>query len=571
MHSSRDHSPLIARSRLVRGVSVAALAAALAVLFTWPMAPRLGEVGRFDTGDGHWSIWCVAWVSHALATDPANLFDANIFFPHRDTLAYSENNIVAGVLGLPAYVLTGNPYATHNLAVLLGVALAFVGAYGLVRYLTDDTGAAIVAAIGFAFCPFLFARTAHIQLMLFFGLPMAMHALHRVIDAPSIVRGLWLGLALAMVALTCGYYGIFAGLLTGFGLVFFGLSRGLWRWSTYWMAGAVAAAGSLAVVAPFFVPYVRVQRELGFARSVGEAALYSADPQAWLASSAWAHRWILDLLGRWNEVLFPGAITLIGGLWGAAYAWRAAGRAGAAGDTGDATDRRPVPRDLLAFYAVSGLLAFWTSFGPAAGLYRLLFAAIPAFSLLRAPSRIGIVVVLALVVLFAAGLAALRAGHTPRRRTVAAAVLSTALIVELFTPLSFRDAPPVTQVQRYLATARPGPVLELPFFYERIDFPRHARYMSASGWHWQPLINGYSDHIPAEYRELAPRMHGFPSQESFVELRQRRARYVVIHVDLYGRRDREKLRERMTVYAPFLRELVADGDAHLYEIVEWPR
>ena len=114
-------------------------------------------------------------------------------------------------------------------------------------------------------------------------------------------------------------------------------------------------------------------------------------------------------------------------------------------------------------------------------------------------------------------------------------------------------------------------MLELPFFYERIDFPRHARYMSASGWHWQPLINGYSDHIPAEYRELAPRMHGFPSPESFAELRQRRARYVVIHFDLYGRRDRERLRERLVLFAPFLQALVIDGDTHLYEIVEWPR
>ena len=62
----------------------------------------------------------MAWVAHALATDPAGLYDANIFVPHRDTLAYSENNIVAGVLGLPAYLLTGNPYATHNLSMLLG-------------------------------------------------------------------------------------------------------------------------------------------------------------------------------------------------------------------------------------------------------------------------------------------------------------------------------------------------------------------------------------------------------------------------------------------------------------------
>src|SRR5689334_8736278 len=140
MPSPRDQASTVAPARLVRGAAIAALAILLTTAFTWPIAPRLGSVGRFDTGDGHWSIWCVAWVAHALATDPARLYDANIFVPHQDTLAYSENNVVAGVLGLPAYLATGNPYATHNLSMLLGIGLAFVSAYLLTRYLTGDTG-----------------------------------------------------------------------------------------------------------------------------------------------------------------------------------------------------------------------------------------------------------------------------------------------------------------------------------------------------------------------------------------------------------------------------------------------
>jgi len=358
MPPPRDPASTSARTRLARGGAIAALAALLTVAFTWPVAPRLGSVGRFDTSDGHWSIWCVAWVSHALATDPAHLFDANIFVPHRDTLAYSENNIVAGVLGLPAYLLTGNPYATHNLSMLLGIALAFVGAYALARYLTRDTGASIVAAIAFAFCPFLFARTAHIQLMLFFGLPVAMLAMHRLIDAPSIGRAAALGLALAVQALACGYYGIFGGLLAALGLLFFALTRGAWRSVRYWRCAAIAAGTAIALVLPFFLPYVRVQDELGFTRSVEEATFYSADLQAWLASSAWAHRWIQPLLGHWNEVLFPGVLTLAGGLWGAARAWRAAAQAATAPATApavaDATGRPR--RDVLAFYGLSGTL-----------------------------------------------------------------------------------------------------------------------------------------------------------------------------------------------------------------------
>jgi hypothetical protein len=570
MHPSRDHSMLFARPRLIRGAAVALLAAALTIVFTWPMAPRLGSVGRFDTGDGHWSIWCVAWVAHALATDPVDLFDANIFHPHQDTLAYSENNVVAGVLGLPAYLATGNPYATHNLSVLLGAWLAFVWAYALARHLSRDTGASIVAAVAFAFCPFFFARTAHIQLMIFFGLPAAMLALHRAVDAPSIGRGLWLGLALAVQALACGYYGIFAGLLAGLGLVYFGVTRARWREPGYWVCGAVAAATSLALVVPFFLPYVRVQDELGFTRSVEEAATYSADPQAWLASSAWAHRWLLRLLGHWNEVLFPGFVLTIGGLLGLWWAWRATSGRTTSAPAADAADA-PVRRDVVGFYALIAALAFWISFGPSAGLYRVLFATIPVFSLLRAPSRIGIVVVMALSVLLACGLAAVLARRAPRTRAAVAAGLALVTAGELYTPLSLRDAPPVTQVERYLAGARRGPVLELPFFYERTDFPRHARYMSASGWHWQPLINGYSDHIPPEFRDLAPRLHGFPSVESFALLRERRARYVVFHFNLYGRRDRELALERLARYAPYLTLIVEDGPVRLYEISAWPQ
>ena len=569
----RDHAPTSARTRLARGGAIAALAVLLTTAFTYPIAPRLGSVGRFDTGDGHWSVWCVAWVSHALATNPAGLFDANIFVPHRDTLAYSENNIVAGVLGLPAYLLTGNPYATHNLSMLLGIGLAFVGAYALARYLTQDTGASIVAAIGFAFCPFLFARTAHIQLMMFFGLPVAMLAMHRLVDAPSAGRGVLLGLALAVQALACGYYGIFAGLLTALGLPFFALTRGRWRSPGYWLCGAIAAVTAIAPVLPFFLPYTRVQSELGFTRSVEEAAYYSADLQAWVASSAWAHRWYLPWLGHWNEVLFPGVLTVAGGLWGAARAWRAASApatAPAMVAALDATAR--ASRDVLAFYGITGLLAFWISFGPAAGLYRVLFAVIPVFSLLRAPSRIGIVVVLALAVCLASGLAVMFARLSPRAQTWAAAALSLLMCADLFTaPIAVREAPPVASAYRHLATLRRAAVLELPFFYERSDFPRHAAYMSASGWHWQPLINGYSDHIPLEFRDLAPRMHGFPSMESFAEMRQRRARYVVMHLNLYGRRDRERMLERLTAYGAYLTLLNDDGNIRLYEITAWPQ
>src|SRR5262245_51577392 len=199
----------------------------LAVVFTYPIAFKLGRSGRIDNNDGQFSIWNVAWVARTLVVDPRHVFDANIFYPHRGTLAYSENNLGAGAMAIPAYWASGgNPYAAHNMVVLLAFALTAIGTYYLVRYLTRDRRAAAVSAVCFAFCPYLFAHTAHIQLLMIAGLPFSMLAFHRMADRPTIGRGAGMGAAMAAQAICCGYYGVFVMLMIGFAiLVVAGLRR----------------------------------------------------------------------------------------------------------------------------------------------------------------------------------------------------------------------------------------------------------------------------------------------------------------------------------------------------------
>jgi hypothetical protein len=136
----------------------------LTVALTWPLAFRLGRMARIDNADGQFSIWNVAWVARALVIDPLHVFDANIFHPHRWTLAYSEANLGAGLLAIPVYWATRNPYAAHNFVLLLSFVLSGAATYYLVRYLVRDRAAAIISAIGFAFCPYVFAHLPHIQL-----------------------------------------------------------------------------------------------------------------------------------------------------------------------------------------------------------------------------------------------------------------------------------------------------------------------------------------------------------------------------------------------------------------------
>ncbi|MGD9905697.1 MAG: hypothetical protein AB7U83_19670 [Vicinamibacterales bacterium] len=544
---------------LTEAAAVVAGALVLTTALTWPLVPRLDRVGRVNTDDGKLSIWNVAWVADALIVAPRTLYDANIFYPARHTLAYSEANIGAGLLAVPAWGLTGNPYLAHNSVVIVAFVLAAAGAYALVRHLSQSRHAAALAAVLFAFCPYIFARTAHIQLLMTAGLPWAMLAFHRLVDRPTAIRALTLGAALVAQALSCAYYGIFAGLMVGLGTLWFAVSRGLWRSLRYWSLIGLAAAVALGLTFPFFLPYLGVQDQ-GFGRTLDDARMYSANGGAWLASSAWAHRWWLAAIEGFNEVLFPGVLTLTTGLGGV---WLLLGRR-------TASSGGPMPRDVAWFYLAVGALAFWASFGPDAGLYRLLFETVPIFALLRAPARMGLITTLSLVVLGSLVTARWFAGRRRPAAWAAAAVVVAALELNMAPLSALREAPPVPEAYRQLARLPRGPLAEFPYFSRRTDYPRHAEYMLGSTYHWQPLVNGYSDFIPARFRDTAVALSYFPTREGFRILSEVGTRYVVFHLDGYSRSNRQDLIERLERYQRFLRPLVQQDDVWLYEIVDWP-
>ncbi len=540
----------------------ALLAAAVVVAFTWPMAARPASFGRIDSGDGQFSIWNVGWVAHALTIGERSVFNTNIFHPHRGTLAYSEANLGAGVLGVPAYLATGSAVAAHNSAVLIGLWLSMLGAGVLAWRLTGSRAGAFVCAVLFTFCPHVFSHTAHIQLLMVFGLPWALVALHAFVDAPSMARALLLGLALAVQALFSGYYGILAGLSVGTGCLYYTHARGRWTDRRWWLLTALAAAVSIALVVPFFIPYVRLQQDTGFGRSLEEAYRWSADWRAYLASSGWLHSWMLLYLGTWKEVLFPGFVSLTLGAVGIVAGWRRL--------VPVAAGAHPPARETVGCYLLLGALACWTSFGPSAGLYTLLHETVPVFSLVRAPARFGIAVMLSLGVVSAFGCALLVSRVNARRASVLAVALGIAATADMWTGWPGQEVPPPSVAHKTLKMMPPAPVVEFPFFYRPADFHRHARYMFDSTYHWLPLINGYSDYIPRDFVDMAVPLSSFPNPEGFEILRNRRARYVLFRPDWYNRELRAGLLARLEQYRPYLRPHVTKGDVWLYEISAWP-
>jgi len=146
-------------------LTVGALFAALTLLATWPQVLRLGD-GVKDPGDPVFNSWVLAWNAHKLERlEFADYFDANIFYPHRRTLAYSEHLFPQSLLAAPIIWATGNPVLAHNVILLMSFFTSALGMFALARRLTGATLPSLLAGVIFAFSPFTFDHLSHVQIL----------------------------------------------------------------------------------------------------------------------------------------------------------------------------------------------------------------------------------------------------------------------------------------------------------------------------------------------------------------------------------------------------------------------
>jgi hypothetical protein len=261
---------------------------------------------------------------------------------------------------------------------------------------------------------------------------------------------------------------------------------------------------------------------------------------------------MMRFVGRRGELLFPGFIACGFAIAGARGGWIAKGRW----------------RELAALYSSIALLAFWISLGPGGGLYRLLYSVVPGFTFMRAPSRFGLLVALAVITLAGIGMARVLARRS--NGGVIGAALLLLVTLELLVPLRLTPTAPTEPVYHALAALPRGAVLELPIYSHPFRFLR-ARYMLASTAHWMPIVVAYSDFIPADFMESMNVLADFPSRQAFPLLDRDRVRYVVFHLDQYNAPgSRDAVARRLEEFAPYLRRLHADDSALLFEIAAFP-
>jgi hypothetical protein len=519
----------------------------LAVLHTWPLALHPGRYSRNDNADAQLNEWILAWVAHQLPRDPAHMFEANIFYPAHDSLAFSEPLIVPALIGAPLSWLGASPVVVYNLVLIAGFTLTAFVTCVLVQTWTDSIVAGLIAGSGFAFNAHTLARLAHVQAIHIYGLPMALLAIDWIVRDGS-RRAAWLLVgALALLAYTSGYLVVFASVMLPI-VVAVRLPEWWPRRHRVVAALAIAIVFSVLAILPIALPYRRVALEQHMTRPLEVVQDFSAVPSAYLATGGRLHlaTWSRGFLEGSDERFFPGFVIV--GLAVVAVATVTRRRFGAP----DVLRWRVA---MLVAIAATGVVL---SFGTNTPIYHWVFAAFPPIRSLRAAARFGNLFLLAVAILGGIG------ASMVRRRSLAIALLVVVNLESLHAPITYEPFTGIPGIYAQIAR-EPGRVVvaEVPF-WTRAGVFQNAEYELGSTSHWRPLMNGYSGYTPESYDRYAGAFWLFPADMAIAAMRDAGVTHVVVHT---ARFSDDENRQTIALEERGVLELVAiSRDLRLYRL-----
>ena len=511
MHLFRPRPPFTAAALVL--AAVGALFTALTVLMTWPQAREFATHAA-DHQDVYFNMWRLGWFAHALASSPSTLFQANIYYPEPNTLAFSDAMVVESLIASPLLWAGIRPVLVHNLLLLGAIVASAIAMFVLVNRLTRNRAAGVIAGIIFAFAPYRFEHYMHMELQWTMWMPLALWAVHRTIDSGRWQHGLQAGCFVALQMLSSVYYGIFLAtllpLVTGLLLLTVPRPQALRALK----ALAVGAAAAAIVCSIYALPYRAAARQVG-PRPPDQIRQFSAQPSDYLVATPDNRIYGGLFESQGERRLFPGIVAVLLAIAGLLL-------------------RRATLTWLV--YLVAMAAAFDMSLGLHSYAYRFLYDHVAVFSGLRAPVRLGIFVVMFLAVLAANGYAALHDAATATGRRLLAILIPCVLLLEYsVTSLELAPydnaAPPIYGLLQRLP---PGVVAEFPVPPKNVIPGPDARYTYMSTFHWKPLVNGYSGHHPRSYLRRLEQLRSFPDATSLDVLRQAGVKYVVVHLSEYA-------------------------------------
>jgi hypothetical protein len=492
----------------------------LSITFFYPVLPHLTSQLIGPPEDNMASLWGM-WQTHQAFQGHQNLLHTTrIFYPEGSSLLFSSS-----LYFWPFAIAAGGsqpPTTLYNLLVLSTFVLSGVGAFLLIRHITNDTVAALLGGFVFAFSPSHFAHSLHhvsiatVQFIPFFVLYYL-----KTMEDGSKKNVAWASVFFFLNTIVCWDYMVYAIFFMAAYYCVTAYRRRKLLMPASIISSLIIAGATLLVLSPLIV-----------------SMLISASRH----SNVWmgGHDTLtIDILGLFVPHYYHwlAGVPLIAranGSYSSAFPWESVGYLGII-CIGLILASSRVLVERAARYVLGLLLFLALSFGTnlhlmgrtiASALPYALISRIPILSGARAPGRIMAYVYLFLGVLVAMAFSyQVREGFL-RKKGWLAALLGLGICVDFWTPC--RETTQVRFPPAYTAILRQEQMVDFGI----LDLPGEnsvlsSEYMMYQTMHHIPIVQGYLARKPT--RSLVDSLEHSDLRAQSAQLRSAHVKYIVIH------------------------------------------
>lgn len=533
------------------------------IVFFFPIIIRLGSYS--PGGDAMFNAWEMSRNQHCILQQHCPVYaDANIFYPNKDTMLYSETQLSAAVVTLPFHWLDQNPILQYNFLTIVLFFMTGWCMYLLAKYLSrGNEPMSIAAGLIFEFAPFKMAAIWHLQNLSIFCLPLAVLLILKYFDSGRRKYLYYLLPTLLYVFFASWVQMVF--MLLAIGILLVGLlTFKVVSWRPALKVVAITAIAALTTL-PLALQFVQFSKANHATFSVIDQELYGSSLADYFIPYGGT------LLGKVYYAVRPhaqvnaynldsnsyhGIVLYVVGLAVVVLAYRQR-------KTRKVEDKR---RNALIFtlFAIA-VVGFLISLGPflkikgsyiypglAGGLpvvipapYAIVDKLLPQLDFIRAVGRASVLVLFALccfLALLPAWLVKLRL--TDRLRYVLLGTVYVLMFVELI-PIHTVPMSAVPQTYNltipavYTYVSAHKQIDDIAILQSNDDYPGASNVawlenILWSGYYNRNIFNGYSGYFPPAYMKQYVDFVDFNAQTSPVEMKSLGIKYVIINKDLSG-------------------------------------
>lgn len=482
---------------------------AVALYSVWPFVVNIGGVA-VDDYDGLLLVWVYNQNIQKIPWNLVQIFQGNIFYPFKNTMAFADLNMISSVLSYVPVKILKEPTVILSTSTILGQILTMLVVYFWFFDVTKNRWSSTLGAILLGLSQIRFHYIGHLQMWNMQYWLISAWIMWRFVKNEKAWQ---LYVSLIFLALQFWesvlpvYFALFS-----FVFILFKRKELLRR---KWKHFAASISLFLIMIYPLIKAYLSVSNEFDYERSIRDAANFS-----------------MSVNDTWGVFFSPALFIVFGAVILTNF-------------------KRIIKGKEIKVFLYLACFSFMMALGPVlkwSGAtfkffekyfvplpYGIFYYVIPGFGALRTPSRWIWVFALSLTFIIVWGL------RNFKERNEKLFILIF-VVVTVITASRLKGVIRIPTVNEYPKVytwleEQPGEViLELPAYrwgsgVERIETYR----MLYSLKHGKKLVNGYSGFTPPQYEKLVEELRdAFPSEHTFSSIELTGADYIVVNKDMYA-------------------------------------